>query len=183
MEQVSFTQMKDGTREEYEFLMGHEKAYIEALPARIMTLLSQLGDTLDGYTVSRLEHSLQSATRAEADGCDEEMVVAALLHDIGDMFAPANHSELAAAIMRPYVRPEIAWVLEKHGEFQMYYWAGQVGKNPDVRDKYKGHPFYEAAVNFCEKYDQNCFDPDYPSKPLSYFEPMVHRVMGKPKYF
>ncbi|WP_027859381.1 HD domain-containing protein [Marinobacterium jannaschii] len=182
MQQVSFIQMKDGTAEEYAFLDQHEKAYIKALPERVLSLLEQLGDTLDGYTVSRLEHSLQSASRAEADGCDEEMIVAALLHDIGDMYAPANHSEFAAALLRPYVRPELAWVLEKHGEFQMYYWAHHMGKDRNIRDQYKDHPWYQSCVDFCEKYDQNCFDPDYPSKPISHFAPMVRRVLAWPKY-
>lgn len=182
MKQVEFIQMKDGTAEEYACLGKLEVEYISSLPQRLMLQLEALGDSLEGYKVSRLEHSLQSATRAEVDGCGEEMVVATLLHDIGDLYSPANHAEYAAAVLRPYVHPDIVWVIEKHGEFQMYYWAHHLGKDRNTRDKYKEHPLYQTCIDFCEKYDQNSFDPAYPSKPLSHFEPMVQRVMGRPKY-
>ena len=182
METVDFCQMKDGTQPEYEFLAVHEQRYIESLPERLLRMLESLDSSLDGYKVSRLEHSLQSATRVEDDGADEEMIVATLLHDIGDIISPANHAEVAAAILRPYVRPEVAWIVEKHGEFQMYYWAHHLGGDQHARDKYRDHAHYQACVDFCEKYDQSSFDPDYPTKPLRYFEPMLRRVMGKPRY-
>ena len=136
MDQVQFTQMKDGTREEYEFLHEQEREYIDALPDRILDGLRQLGDGMGGYRVTRLEHSLQSATRTEADGADIDWVVAALVHDIGDGLAPANHSQLAAAILRPYVRDEVTWVVHMHGLFQQHYYGHHIGLDPDARDAY-----------------------------------------------
>ncbi len=179
MKQVAFTQMKDGTAEEYQFLQGLEHDYIRALPDRLITALEALGDSLPGYQISRLEHSLQSATRAEADGADIDMVVAALVHDIGDVLAPENHSQMAAAILRPFVRAEVTWVIEMHGLFQMQYYAHHVGNKPDGYLAYADHQWFDACVRFCERYDQASFDPAYPTKPLSYFAPMLREVFGR----
>ena len=186
METVKFRQMKDGTKEEYLFLTKHEDEYAKGLPDRILQALENLENTLSGYQVSRLEHSLQSATRAEADGADEEMIVAALIHDLGDDLAPHNHSQYAASILRPYVRPEVTWVINQHGLFQNFYYAHHLGGDPNEREYLKDHPWYQSCVDFCEKWDQSSFDPDYPTKPLSYFEPMVRRIFTRtafdPKY-
>lgn len=179
MNQVAFTQMKDGTAEEYQFLQGLEHDYIRALPDRLLTALEGLGDSLQGYQISRLEHSLQSATRAEADGADIDMVVAALVHDIGDALAPENHSQMAAAILRPYVRAEVTWVIEMHGLFQMKYYAHHYGNNPDGYLAYADHKWFDSCARFCELYDQAAFDPAYPTKPLSYFAPMLREVFGR----
>lgn len=179
MNQVAFTQMKDGTAEEYQFLQGLEHGYVRALPERLLTALEGLGDSLQGYQISRLEHSLQSATRAEADGADIDMVVAALVHDIGDALAPENHSQMAAAILRPYVRAEVTWVIEMHGLFQMKYYAHHYGNNPDGYLAYADHKWFDSCARFCELYDQAAFDPAYPTKPLSYFAPMLREVFGR----
>ena len=179
---VAFTQMKDGTQAEYAFLQTLEHAYIRELPQRLLTALQRLGDGLQGYQISRLEHSLQSATRAEADGADVDMVVAALLHDIGDDLAPENHSQFAASILRPYVRPDVCWVVEKHGLFQMQYYAHHYGQNNHGHLALQDHPWFASCQRFCECYDQASFDPTYPSKPLSYFAPMVAEVFGRRAY-
>ena len=179
MNQVAFTQMKDGTAEEYQFLQGLEHDYVRALPDRLLTALEGLGDSLQGYQISRLEHSLQSATRAEADGADIDMVVAALVHDIGDALAPENHSQMAAAILRPFVRAEVTWVIEMHGLFQMQYYAHHVGNNPNGYLAYADHKWFDSCARFCELYDQAAFDPAYPTKPLSYFAPMLREVFGR----
>jgi predicted HD phosphohydrolase len=176
---VAFTQMKEGTREEYEFLRGLEHQYIRSLPDRLLEALKALGHSLQGYQVSRLEHSLQSATRAEADGADIDTIVAALVHDIGDELAPENHSQMAAAILRPYVRAEVTWVIEMHGLFQMRYYAHHYGMDPDGYLAHKDHPWFDSCVRFCERYDQAAFDPAYPTKPLSHFEPMLREVFAR----
>ena len=137
---------------------------------------------MEGYQVSRLEHSLQSATRALHAGESEEMIVAALLHDIGDELAPMNHSEYAASILKPYVSEKTHWIVEKHGEFRAYYYAHHLGGNRNKRDKYKGHKYFDACLNFCEKYDQCSFDPDYESYPLEKFEPMVRNIFARKPY-
>ncbi len=179
---VSFTRMQDGTQEEYRRLQRLERRYIQALPDRLMTALRRLDDSLAGYRVTRLEHCLQCATRAESDGADIELVVAALLHDLGDELAPENHSQLAAAILRPYVRAEVTWIVEVHGLFQMKYYGHHLGLDPDGRETYLGHPWYDAAVRFCERWDQAAFDPAYPSRPLAYFEPLLRDVFSRPPF-
>ncbi len=182
MKKVSFTEMKYGTKEDYLLLDKHEKDYANKIADRILNFLSSLTETLEGYKISRLEHSLQTATRAYKAGENEEMVVAALLHDIGDELAPMNHSEYAASILKPYVSKKTHWIIEKHGEFQAYYYAHHLGGDRNKRDKYKDHPYYKACVEFCEKYDQSSFDPNYKSLPLKEFEPMLRRVFSRKPY-
>ena len=180
MKTVGFTQMKQGTREEYLFLQKREHEYIRALPERLLAALTRLGDdSLQGYQVSRLQHSLQSATRAEDDGADIEVIVAALVHDLGDELAPENHSQLAAALLRPYVRAEVHWVVEMHGLFQMRYYAHHLGMDPDAYLAHRDHPWFDSCVRFCERYDQAAFDPDYPTRPLTHFEPMLREVFSR----
>ncbi|WP_168011946.1 HD domain-containing protein [Halomonas salinarum] len=179
MEEVAFRQMKDGTREEYVFLERLEDEFNQGLVDRLLRALRHLDNSLSGYRVSRLEHSLQTAARAEADGADDDMVVGALLHDLGDELAPYNHSQLAASIIRPYVRGEVTWVVHHHGLFQKVYYAHHFGENPNERDRYRGHPWYQSCVDFCERYDQAAFDPDYPTPPLEHFEPMLRRVFAR----
>lgn len=173
---VSFTQMKHGTAAEYEFLGRLEAEQMRDFPDRVLGWLRTMEDSA-GYQVSRLEHCLQAATRAHRAGEDEETVVCVLLHDIGDHLAPANHSEVAAAVLRPYVSEKNYWVVKHHGVFQGYYYFHHLGLDPDERERWREHPYYQAAVDFCENYDQNSFDPGYESEPLAFFEPMVHRVL------
>ena len=182
MKKVSFTEMKEGTKEDYLFLDKHEKNFADKTAERILKFLSNLTETLEGYQVSRLEHSLQSATRAYKDGESDEMVVAALLHDIGDELAPMNHSEYAASILKPYVSEKTHWIIEKHGEFQMYYYAHHLGGNKNARDKYKGHKYFQATVDFCEKWDQKSFDPTYKSLSLKDFEPYIKKIFSRTPY-
>ena len=179
MQTVDFVQMKDGTAQDYQFLHVLENDYIRALPDRILLALQRLGDSIQGYQVSRLHHSLQSASLAEADGADIETIVAALVHDLGDELAPENHSQLAAAIIRPYVRAEVTWIIEMHGLFQMKYYAHFYGRDPNGYLAYKDHPWYDACWHFCERYDQSAFDPATPTQPLSHFEPMLRQVFSR----
>jgi len=182
MKKVSFTEMKNGTKEDYLFLEKHEKNYVRKTADRILKYMSGLTKTLEGYPISRLEHSLQSATKALRAGEDEEMIVATLLHDIGDELAPMNHSEYAAAILKPYVSEKTHWIVERHGEFQAFYYAHHLGGDRNKREKYKNHKYYQATIDFCEKYDQGCFDPNYRSLPLEHFEPMVRRIFSRKPY-
>ena len=182
MKSVKFTEMKNGSKEDYLLLDKHEKKYVEGTADRILKFMAGLNSTLEGYQVSRLEHSLQSATRALRDNANEEMIVATLLHDIGDELAPMNHSEYAAAVLKPYVSEKTHWIIEKHGEFQMYYYAHHLGGNRNQRDKYKGHKYYQDTVDFCENWDQKSFDPNYKSLTLKEFEPMVRKIFSRKPY-
>lgn len=182
MDHVKFTQMKDGDAEDYAFLTEHEVEYTKGTADRLLTALVSLDESLSGYQITRLGHSLQSATRAEADGADIDWIVGALLHDIGDIFAPYNHDEYAAAILRPFVREQVTWVVEKHGDFQLVYYGEHVGADPDKRDAYKGHPYFDDCAQFCERWDQSSFDPSYVHKPIEHFAPMVSKVFDRPPY-
>ena len=177
---VSFHAMKDGTREDYLLLDRAERDYALGLADRVLGALSKLDHSIEGYPVSRLTHSLQTATRALADTADEELVVAALLHDIGDELAPYNHAEVAAGILRPYVRPEVTWIVEQHGLFQTYYYAHHLGGDRHARDRLKGHRWYHACAAFCARWDQCSFDPGYATRALADFEPAVRRIFSRP---
>jgi predicted HD phosphohydrolase len=179
MQTVQFTQMKNGTRPEYQFLHDLEAAYIARLPDRILAALRRLDDGLGGYQVTRLEHSLQTAARAQADGADIEMVVAALIHDLGDDLAPDNHSQYAAAIIRPYVRAEVTWTVHMHGAFQLQYYGHHLDMNPDARAPYRDHQWYDTCDQFCERWDQASFDPAYPTPALDSFEPLVREIFTR----
>ena len=178
MRTVGFRRMSEGMREDYELLATYEERMVRELPDRLLRALEGLKSSFDGYRVTRYEHSLQAATRAHRDGRDEQYVVATLLHDLGDDLAPENHSELAAAILRPYVSEEVHWIIKHHGAFQAYYYAHHYGEDRHVRDRYADSPHYQACADFCELYDQSSFDPDYDALPLEFFEPMVRRVIS-----
>ncbi len=179
MDQVKFTAMKDGDKEDYDFLGHHEAAFAKGTADRLLGALEALDEGLSGYQVTRLEHSLQAATRAWRDGADVDWVVSALLHDVGDIFAPYNHDEYAAAILRPFVREQCAWVVEKHGDFQLLYFGHYVGADPEKRQAHKDHPYFEDCTVFCERWDQSSFDPGYDMKPLAFFAPMVRDVFDR----
>ena len=180
METVSFSKMEDGTAEEYAFLETLYTKCSHDLPDRVMGFLKQMqGDRL-GYQIDRYDHSLQSATRAERDGADEETIVCALLHDIGDVLSPDNHSQVVAAILQPFISERNYWVLKHHGLFQGYYYFHHINKDRNIREKFKDHQFYQACVDFCFQWDQCSFDPNYVNLPLEHFEPMVRRVISEP---
>ncbi|MEM7041779.1 MAG: HD domain-containing protein [Pseudomonadota bacterium] len=176
---VGFTRMKDGTAEDYELLEALESVYAAGTADRVLDHLGRLEHSFAGYQISRLGHSLQSATRAERDGADVDWIITALLHDIGDDLAPFNHDSIAAAVIKPYVREECAWVCEHHGIFQMVYYAHFQGGDPDIRERYRDHPYYQAAVDFCERWDQASFDPAYDTFALDHFKPMVEEVFSR----
>lgn len=182
-ETVSFIAMKDGTREDYEMLEELEKVYVSGTADRLLReLRSQADESLSGYKITRLEHGLQSATRARRDGADIDWVVAALLHDIGDGLAPQNHDKFAAEIMRPFMRDEVVWTVEHHGIFQMVYYAHHYGWDPEKRREFEGNRYYQSCVDFCERWDQSSFDPDYQMDPLESFEAEVREVFARKAY-
>ena len=183
MKKVNFTQMKDGNKEDYQLLEKYEKNFERNTAKRILKYLAGQTGTLEGYKITRLEHSLQAATRAYKADESEEMIVATLLHDIGDDLAPMNHSQYAASILRPYVSEKTYWIVKHHGLFQAYYIAHHLGGDRNARDKFKDHKYYKATVNFCEKYDQSSFDPNYKSMTLKEFEPMVRKIFARKPFY
>lgn len=179
---VSFTAMADGTADDYALLDRYERSHAAGLADRVLAGLRALDHSLGGYQVTRLDHSLQSATRARRDGASVDWVVAALVHDIGDDLAPYNHSEFAAAILQPYVPADVHWVILHHGVFQSYYFAHHLGGDRDARDRYRDHQWAGLCEDFCERWDQVSFDPDYPTDPLESFEADVREVFGRPAW-
>ncbi len=183
MKKVNFTEMKNGSKEDYELLERYEKNFERKTADRLLKYLASQTTTLEGYQITRLEHSLQAATRAYKNGESEEMVVATLLHDIGDDLAPMNHSQYAASIIRPYVSEKTYWIILHHGLFQTYYSAHHLGGDRNARDKFKDHKYYQDTVDFCEKYDQSSFDPNYKSMSLEEFEPMVKKLFDRKPFY
>ena len=178
----SFTAMIDSTAEQWQVIGKEHEVYQRALPERVLDHLLLLeGGGEGGFSVSRLEHSLQTATRAFRGGENEEYVVCALLHDIGDTLGPAAHADVAAVILKPYVSEDLHWMVEHHAIFQSYYFFHHFNMSRDLREKFRGHPNFEQTSKFCHVYDQNSFDPNYDTMPLQAFEPMLERVLEKPK--
>jgi len=182
MEHVKFKAMAEGDRADFLFLEKSERKAAGAVGVRLLKLLDDLDDTPTAYRVSRREHCLQAASRAWRDGADADWVMTALFHDVGDMFAPYNHDEFAAAVLRPYVREQCTWVVAHHGLFQRYYYAHHFGGDRDVRRRHKDDPYYDDCVKFCERWDQVSFDPGYESLPADTFRPMVAEVFSREPY-
>lgn len=179
MEQVKFTQMKDGDKEDYDFLTKHETEHTKGTADKLLKALVDLDEGLSGYQITRLGHSLQSATRAWRDGADTDWVVSALLHDIGDIYAPYNHDEYAATILKPFVREQCRWVVEKHGDFQLAFFGEHVGADPNKRKAYESHIYFDDCAQFCERWDQVSFDPNYDTLDILFFTEMVREVFAR----
>lgn len=178
---AKFRAMTEGTQEDWMAIAGQFGPFAAEGGKRILDHLRLLDGDTGGFPVDRLTHCLQTATRAHRDGRDEEYVVCALLHDIGDTLGAYNHPDIAAAILKPFVSEANHWMVEKHGIFQGYYFFHYLGMDRDMREQFRGHPHFERTAEFCEKYDQTAFDPDYESMPLEAFEPMVMKLFAAPK--
>lgn len=182
MEKVKFNAMSQGDREDFLFLEERERKAAANVGARLLAALESLDGADSAYQVSRTEHCVQAASRAWRDGADADWVVTALMHDVGDLYAPYNHDEYASAILRPYVREQCTWVVAHHGMFQRYYYAHHFGGDRDVRRRYRDSPYYDDCVTFCERWDQASFDPAYESLPLDHFRPLVDEVFSRDPY-
>ncbi|NEP28637.1 HD domain-containing protein [Moorena sp. SIO3I6] len=167
------------TKEQWDFSSQCLEELVNSVTEQIVKALLELRGSTMGAQVDRLEHSLQTATRALRSGADEEMVVCALLHDIGDNLAPYNHGQVAAAILRPYVSPENAWMIENHEVFQGYYFNNFIGQDRNERDKFKEHPAFEQTIIFCDRWDQLSFDPNYDTLSISCFRPMLESIFSR----
>jgi predicted HD phosphohydrolase len=180
-DRAQFHAMTEGTQEDWQKIASALTPFQRELPDRILTHLKLLAGDHGGFAVDRLEHSLQTATRAFQAGRDEEYVVCALLHDIGDTLGPRNHADVAAVIVQPFVSERNHFIVEKHGIFQGYYFFHYLGLDRDMREQFRGHPDFESTEEFCRLFDQTAFDPNFKSMPLEAFVPMVHRVFEQPK--
>ena len=181
LDRATFTAMTESTQSDWQKIALAAGAFNGELADRVVAHLGMLKGDCGGFLVDRLEHSLQSATLAYRDRMDEEYVVCALVHDIGDTLATLNHSELAAVIVEPFVSEENHWIVKHHGVFQGYYFFHHLGLDRNMRDRFRGHPHFERTAMFCARHDRNAFDPAYDTMPLEAFAPMVQRVLARPK--
>src|ERR1700677_5333989 len=181
MGRATFMAMTESTQADWQKIATAANAFNGELANRVLAHLQMLKGDCGGFSVDRLEHSLQSASLAYRDHMDEEYVVCALLHDMGDILASTNHAELAATVLKPFVSEENWWLLQHHGIFQGYYFFHHLGLDRDMREQFRGHPHFEATEEFCRLFDQSAFDPNFKSMPLEAFEPMVQRVFAKPQ--
>lgn len=180
-DRAKFHAMTEGTLEDWRLIGAEFQRFAGGLPERVIAHLKLLRGDFGGFPIDRLEHCLQTATRAHQAGRDEEYVVSALLHDIGDTLGPYNHADVAATILKPFVSEENHWIVEHHGMFQGYYFFHYLGLDRDMREKFRGHPHFEKTEEFCRVFDQAAFDPNFHSMPLEAFEPMVGRVLREPR--
>lgn len=172
--------MSEFSPEYMEYLEGFVLDDLKYVPERILNQLRLLEPIVEGMEINQLEHSLQTATRAERDGADLDIVVAALVHDIGKTISNANHPAIAAEMVRPWLSKEAYWVIRVHQDFQGIHYFARVGLDPMMRLKHKDHPCYELAERFVDGWDNMAFDPDYDSYPLEHFEPQVIEVFSRP---
>jgi predicted HD phosphohydrolase len=178
---ATFKRMQDSTQADWDIIKPQAAEFFSGLPDRVLAHLKLLEGDFSGFPIDRYSHCLQSATLALKDGRDEEYVVCALLHDIGDTLGSYNHPEVAAAILKPFVSEENLWMIEHHGIFQGHNFFHYIGLERDMREQFKDHPCYAPTVEFIDKYDSPAFDPDTETYPLSTFEPMLRRVMAAPR--
>ena len=178
---ASFTDMASSTEADWKIILNEAAGFAKALPDRVLSHLRLLGGDFGGFPVDRLTHSLQTATRAHKDGRDEEYVVCALLHDIGDTLGTYNHPDIGAAILKPFVSDENHWMVQHHGIFQGYYFFQHLGMDRNMREQFRNHPCFERTEEFCARYDGPAFDRNAETLPLQFFEPMLRRVLGQPR--
>ena len=178
---AAFHAMTEGTKEDWDKIAMGSIELASGLPDRVLVHLRQLGGDYGGFAVDRLEHSLQTATRAYRADRDDEYVFCALIHDIGDLLGPLNHADVAAAVVKPFVSEQNHWMVEKHAIFQGYYFFHHLGLDRDLREQFRGHEWFDYTAEFCQEYDQAAFDPGYDTLPLEHFEPLVRQVMTSPK--
>jgi hypothetical protein len=176
---TSFAAMDESTREQWMVIAEETMNNQPRVAQQILAMIQGLSAITDGFSVDQMQHSLQTATRAEAAGADEEVVVASLLHDVGKLISVPNHPRIAAEILKPYVRDDVYWMIATHQDFQGRHYYEHLGMNPNLRENHVGQPWFELAERFADEWDQKSFDPEFDSLPLEHFAPMVERVFSR----
>jgi predicted HD phosphohydrolase len=176
---MAFTKMDYGTAEDWAALERASAAWQARMPERIKALLGQLAEQRDARAISQLDHSLQTATRAVRNGATEELVVAALCHDIGTAISHENHGAIAAEILKPFVSDDVYEIVRTHQDFQRAHYHKKFGRNRHARERYSKERWFQAAERFSDEWDQASFDPAYTTLPLDYFSPLIDRVFEK----
>lgn len=182
MSKAGFTRIDKSTAEDWQIITRYDQDYLRQLPQHLLRALRNMGEGEQPYQVTRLQHCLQTASRAEQAGADEEMIVAALLHDVGDELALFDHAQFAAAILKPFVSARTHWIVQHHDIFQGHYYWKHLGLDPDAREQFRGHPWFAACEAFCRDWDGPSFDPTYPNPDLEHFAPMLARIFARPPF-
>lgn len=180
---TTFTRMDESTAEQWQQIIVETAGNQGRVADSVLAMLHSLSGIVDGFAVDQLTHCLQTATRAERAGADDDVVIASLCHDVGKAVSVINHPAIAAEILKPYVREEVYWMILTHQDFQGKHYYQQLGKDPDARQKYEGHPAFELTARFADEWDQTSFDPDYDTLPLEHFEPRLRELFGNPRFF
>lgn len=180
---TSFTRMDESTTEQWQQIVAVTAAEQGRVAEQVLDMLRALGDIKLGFAVDQLTHCLQTATRAERAGADDEVVVAALCHDVGKVISVINHAAIAAEMLKPYVREDVYWMILTHQDFQGKHYYQVLGKDPDARRQYEGHPAFDLGERFADEWDQTSFDPDYDTLPLEHFEARVRQLFATPRFF
>jgi len=178
---AKFSRMDQASPVDWALIGTSVIPFAKALPDRLLEHLRLLDGDYSGFPITRLEHCLQTATRATQDGRDEEYIICALFHDMGDLLGTYNHADVAASVLEPFVSERNFWMVKHHGIFQGYYFFQYLGLDRNMRDQFRNHKWYKYTLEFCDKYDQTSFDPDFENMQLSEFEPMVRKFFSKPK--
>ncbi len=173
---TTFTRMDESTAEQWSRIGAATNANQGRVADAILGLLGALGDITDEFATDQLTHCLQTATRAERAGADDEVVFASLCHDIGKAISVPNHPAIAAEIIKPYVRDDVYHMIRTHQDFQGRHYYHHFGGDPTLREQYRSEPWFDLTERFADEWDQTSFDPDYDTLPLEHFEPLVRRL-------
>jgi predicted HD phosphohydrolase len=176
---ATFTRMDESTAEEWAEIGAAHVVDQPRVAQTVLDMLRGLDQVVVGFATDQLTHCLQTATRAERDGAEDEVVIAALCHDIGKFISVPNHPAIAAEILKPYVRDDVYWMIKAHQDFQGRHYYHHFGGNPDARETHRAEltpEQFALAATFADEWDQVAFDPNYDTLPLEHFEPKVRAV-------
>jgi len=176
-QRASFRSFEESTEKDWAKIVPQLEITQGLVAERVIGLMRDLKSDHGGFPVDRLEHSLQTATRAELDGRDDEYILCALLHDIGDTLSPYSHPDIAAGILKPFVSEANHFLVKQHGVFQGYYFWDYIGLDKDAREQFRDSSYFDYTEEFCAKYDQTAFDDDYKSNPLEHYEPLIREML------
>jgi len=176
----TFTRLDSASPDEILILKDELSRNQPRVADRVLGMLGSLADIVDGFAVNQLVHCLQTAARAEHDGASDELLVAALCHDVGKAVSVVGHAGISAAILKPYVSPDVFWMIDNHQVFQGRHYAEVMGTDPNAYRMHEGHPCFERTMKFVDEWDQNSFDPAYPTPELARYEPLIRKWFARP---
>ncbi|OLB98418.1 MAG: hypothetical protein AUH30_07760 [Candidatus Rokubacteria bacterium 13_1_40CM_68_15] len=169
----------------------------------VTALLGTRGDAHYGEAVTQRDHALQCATLASRAGADDELVLAALLHDLAHLVTPEgrdtaqrHHGHEGAALVRPFVPARVAWIIEHHVAAKRYlcavdpvYFArlspasvqslrAQGGPlAAEEQTALAAHPWFADALRV-RRWDEEAKDPEAKVRALAAWVPLLEKYFG-----